>query len=106
MPRRVLRLRPRAHYEALQAARQRQSSVEGKRRYQHRAGIGGTISQGVRRVPSGRGLRRCRYCGLAKTTLQHLATAAAINLDRLVAWFDEMPQAKTRKSRFARLAPT
>lgn len=66
----------------------------------------GTISQGVRRVPSGRGLRRCRYCGLAKTTLQHLATAAAINLDRLVAWFDEMPQAKTRKSRFARLAPT
>jgi transposase len=102
MPRRVLQLRPRAHYEALQAARQRQSSVERKRRYQRRAGIEGTISQGVRAF----GLRLCRYRGLAKTTLQHLATAAAINLDRLVAWFDEIPQAKTRKSRFARLAPT
>ncbi len=101
MARRVLQLRPRAHYEALQAARQRQSSVEGKQRYQRRAGIEGTISQGVRAF----GLRRCRYRGLAKTTLQHIATAAAINIDRLVAWFDEIPQAQTRKSRFARLAP-
>ncbi|MFT5193305.1 MAG: hypothetical protein ACI9EW_001515, partial [Cellvibrionaceae bacterium] len=34
-----------------------------------------------------------------------LATAAAINLDRLVAWFDELPRGKTRTSRFAALAP-
>ena len=43
--------------------------------------------------------------GLAKTHLQHLATAAAINLDRLGAWFEERPLAKARVSRFARLAP-
>jgi transposase len=42
---------------------------------------------------------------LAKTHLKHLATAAAINFERLGAWFDERPQAMTRKSRFARLAP-
>ena len=50
------------------------------------------------------GLRRSRYWGLAKTHFQHLATAAAINLDRLGAWFEERPLAKTRVSRFARLA--
>ncbi len=61
----------------------------------------GTISQGVRSF----GLRHSRYWGLAKTHLQHLATAAAINLDRLGAWFEERPLSKTRISRFARLAP-
>lgn len=98
--RRVLQFRPRVHYEALQAARRRQTSAEGKQLYQRRAGIEGTISQGVRAF----GLRFCRYRGLAKTTLQHFATAAAINIDRLIAWFDEIPRAQTRKSRFARLA--
>lgn len=43
MARRVLPLRPRAHYEALHAARQCQSSVEGKQLYQRRAGIEGTM---------------------------------------------------------------
>jgi transposase len=42
---------------------------------------------------------------LPKTPLQHIAIAAAINIDRLVAWFDERPQATTRTSRFATLAP-
>jgi hypothetical protein len=37
--------------------------------------------------------------------LQHVATAAAINVDRIVAWLDERPRAKTRTSRFAALAP-
>ena len=46
------------------------------------------------------------YCyAIVKTGLQHIATAAAINLDRLIAWFNEMPQAQTRTSRFVRLAP-
>jgi hypothetical protein len=70
-----------------------------------RAGIEETISQGVHWVPPGRSLRCCRYRGLAKTALQHIATAAAINLDRIIAWLNEIPQAKTRISRFARLAP-
>jgi transposase len=51
------------------------------------------------------GLRRTRFRGLAKTHLQHVAIAAAINIDRIVAWLDERPRAKTRTSRFAALAP-
>ena len=34
-----------------------------------------------------------------------VAIAAAINIDRIVAWLDERPRAKTRTSRFAALAP-
>ena len=75
-------------------------SAEGRRRYARRAGIEGTISQGVRAF----GLRRGRYRGLAKTHLQHVATAAAINLERLAAWFQAIPRATTRTSRFAALA--
>ncbi len=99
-PRR-LRIQPRPQYEALQAARQLLATEAGRKLYNARAGVEGTISQGVR----GFGLRHSRYWGLAKTHLQHLATAAAINLDRLGAWFEERPMAKTRVSRFARLAP-
>jgi transposase len=99
-PRR-LRLQPRDQYQALQAARHLQTTPAGQKLYAKRAGIEGTISQGVRAF----GLRQARYRGLAKTHVQNLATAAAINLDRLAAWFDERPQAQTRTSRFARLAP-
>lgn len=65
-----------------------------------RAGVEGTISQGVRAF----GLRQTRYRGLAKTHLQHIATAVAMNLDRIVAWLEEIPRAATRTSRFAALA--
>jgi transposase len=99
-PRR-LRIQPRPQYEALQAARQLLTTEAGRKLYNARAGVEGTISQGVRSF----GLRHSRYWGLAKTHLQHLASAAAINLDRLGAWFDERPLAETRISRFARLAP-
>ena len=94
--------RPREQYEALQAARQRLKTEEGKLLYNRRAGIEGTISQGVRAF----GLRQTRYRGLAKTHLQHVATAAAINIDRLIAWLDEVPRAATRTSSFAALAPS
>jgi IS5 family transposase len=50
------------------------------------------------------GLRRARYRGLAKTGLQGVATAAAINLDRLAAWLSGRPLEPTRTSRFAALA--
>ena len=43
---------------------------------------------------------------MGKTHLQHVATAAAINLERLVAWFDGRPRAQTRTSRFAALTPS
>jgi len=98
---RRLRLPPHNHYEALEAAQTWSASEEGQQLYQRRAGVEGTLSQGVRAF----GLRRTRYLGLAKTHLQHVAIAAAINIDRLVAWLDERPRAMTRISRFAALAP-
>ena len=98
---RRLRLPPQDQYEALQAAQTWYASEAGQQLYQRRAGVEGTLSQGVRAF----GLRRTRYWGLAKTHLQHVAIAAAINLDRLVAWLDEHPRTQTRTSRFAALAP-
>ena len=98
---RRLGLPPRAEAEAVADARIGYASAEGKAQYAQRAGIEGTLSQGVRAF----GLRRTRYWGLAKTHLQHVATAAAINIDRIIAWLDERPRAMTRLSRFAALAP-
>jgi len=98
---RRLRLPPQDQYEAVAAAQTWSASEEGQQRYKRRAGVEGTLSQGVRAF----GLRRTRYWGLAKTHVQHVAIAAAINIDRLVAWLDERPRALTRLSRFAALAP-
>ena len=47
--------------------------------YAARAGIEGTLSQGVRAFD----LCQARYHGLAKTHVPHVATAAALNLARL-----------------------
>ena len=80
--------------------RQQQTTPEWKEPYNRRAGVEGTISQGVR----GFGLRKARYLGLAKVHLQHLLTANAMNLVRLFAWISGVPLAGTRISRFAALA--
>jgi hypothetical protein len=98
---RVLRLRRREEYEALQAARQRQATPAFKAQYAARAGVEGTISQGVHRC----GLRRSRYVGLAKTALNHTLIAAALNFQRTAAWLAEVPRTTTRRSAFAALAP-
>jgi transposase len=97
---RNLTVRPRPIHEALQAARQYQQSSNFHTRYKPRAGIEGALSQGVRRSD----LRRTRYLGLAKTRLQHLLTAAALNLCRIADWLAEKPFAPTRTSAFVRLA--
>jgi len=94
---RQLSLHPREAHEALLAARARQETPAGRSLYALRQGIEGTIAQGVRAF----GLRRARYRGLAKTRLQHAATAAALNLDRIAAWLEGRPLAPTRASRFA-----
>ena len=70
--------------------------------YTARAGVEGTRSQGIRRCD----LRHARYLGEAKTRLQHLLIATALNVIRVVAWCLETPLAPTRQSRFARLAPS
>ena len=59
----------------------------------------GTLSQGIRVY----GLRLARYIGEAKTALQHLLTAAAINFVRMATWLMEKPLAKTRVSAFERV---
>ena len=61
--------------------------------------IEGCLSQGVRACR----LRRSRYGGLAKTRLQHVATAAALNVVRLSAWVQGEARAATRTSRLVRL---
>lgn len=99
---RVLTLKPQALHQALNEARTRQTTESFQQRYAQRAGVEGTLSQGIRADQ----LRRSRYIGLAKTRLQHLATAAAINLARMWAWWQRIPLASTRVSRFAALAPT
>lgn len=94
--RRTLTLRPQEQHAALQAVRRQQDIPDFAEQHGARAGIEGTISQGVRSL----GLRRARYVGRAKTHLQHLLTAAAINLVRIGYWLADEPLAHTRRSRF------
>jgi transposase len=91
---------PRPEYEALNAARDRMHDPAWKERYRIRAGIEGTLSQGVRAF----GLRRSRYIGQAKTGLQEVCVAAAMNAARAVHWLAGTPRARTRVTRFAALA--
>ena len=100
-PRR-LQLHPQAEHLALAAARQRQQTPEFRQDYCRRAGIEGTISQDVRTCDA----RYSRYIGLAKTHLQQIAAAVALNCARLADWFLPIARPKkTRLSHFARLAP-
>ncbi len=88
---RAVTFRPKEQHLALQKARHRQTTEEFKETYAQRAGVEGTISQGTRVC----GLRRSRYVGTAKTHLQHVFTAVAINLVRVAAWFEETPRGQT-----------
>jgi transposase len=98
---RTLTLQPREEHEAIQFARRRQNTEEFASLYSQRAGIEGTLSQGVRAF----GLRQARYRGLKKTHLQELATATAVNVGRIANWLNDIPTAATRRSRLAALAP-
>ena len=83
----------------LEHGKQREVTPEFQSQYADRAGVEGLLSQGVRAC----GLRTAHYAGLAKTRLQHLLTAAALNLARLDAWFAERPRAATKPSRLVTL---
>lgn len=93
---RTLYLHPQSEHEALHTARQQQQTSQFRTRYAARAGIEGTISQGIRAF----GLRQCRYIGRAKTHLQNLVTAASLNFCRVYDWLMEMPLARARQSHF------
>ena len=98
--RRVMQFHQREEYEALRAARARADDPAWLERHRKRAGVEGTLSQGTRAF----GMRQSRYVGLAKTGLQEVCAAAAINVSRVVRWLDGVPRAKTRVTRFAALA--
>ncbi|MFF3786687.1 IS1182 family transposase [Streptomyces sp. NPDC001933] len=100
-PRRKLTLQDRDIHEVLHQRRAEQETDVWKERYKLRAGVEGAISQAVNRC----GLRRSRYRGLAKTSLQHQLTGAAINLARIDAHLIGTPRARTRTSHFAALRP-
>jgi transposase len=97
---RTLTLQPQEEHEAIQFAGRRQNTEEFASLYSQRAGIEGTVSQGVRAF----GLRKARYRGLKKTHLQELATATSINVSRITNWLNEIPTAATRRSRLVALA--
>jgi transposase len=87
-------------FEALQAARVREQTDNFREAYKKRAGVEGTISQAVGVL----GMRHTRYRGLDKVHLQHLMTAAAMNLMRVIDWLGGKKLSTTRTSAFARLA--
>lgn len=97
---RTLKLRTKAEHEARQKRLETQETAEFRLAYQRRAGVEGTVSQGVRN----NGLRRSRYIGIQKTHLGHVLTALAVNIQRLHAWWEGKPPATTRSSHFGALA--
>jgi hypothetical protein len=97
--RRQLTVHPREVHQAQLAARAAQDTRSFQARYALRAGAGGTIRQGV----AATGTRRARYRGLAKTRLEHVYAAAALNLIRLHAWWNGHPLDRSRTSHLARL---
>ena len=99
MKRRTIRFLPQDLYEAQDSIRRKMKTNSGQLLYNLRAGVEGTLSQGVRAY----GLRKSRYKGMPKTHLQELSIAAAMNLDRISAWLSGTPLERTRQSSFYRL---
>lgn len=90
----------RERFEALWERREAQQTEAFRKRYNKRAGVEGTISQGAFAL----GMRHSRYRGLKKNHLQNQLTAMAMNLTRSLNWINQVPQHTTDTSRFARLA--
>lgn len=93
---------PREQYEALREAKQRQNTAAFRETYALRAGVESTHAQALHRSD----VRQTRYIGLAKTRLQHIFTAIALNLVRVTEWRADTspaisPRPKTRLSPFA-----
>ena len=98
-PRRTITVRPRAPYDALQAARERPCTAPCAQDYARRAGREGTRSSGSRAC----GLRRARAMGWARTHGQPVLTAAAMPVARVARWHAGAPRARTRRSPWLRL---
>jgi transposase len=96
---RQLSLRPRHIHDAVTAARAAQATTDWQRRYATRAGVEGLMHQATHVT----GIRRARYLGLPRTTLEHSIAAAAVNLIRLDDWWTCTPLDRGRTSQFQRL---
>jgi transposase len=96
---RQLTLRPREIHDAVTATRAEQNTEAWQRKYATRAGVEGLMAQATHVT----GIRRARYLGLPRTTLEHNIAAVAINLIRLDAWWTWTPLDRTRTSHFQRI---
>lgn len=94
--------RPREQFEAQQRIRADQATDGWKEQYALRAGVEGTMAQASSRCD----VHRARYRGLARTHLQHVLTATALNLVRTDAWLAGIPLAGAWTSRLTRLHAT
>jgi hypothetical protein len=97
--RRQLTVHTQQVHQAQLAARAAAGTNDFQARYALRAGVEGTIRQGVAVT----GMRRARYRGLGKTRLEHTYAAVALNLIRLEAWWNHHPLDRTRTSHLAAL---
>jgi transposase len=97
--RRQLSLHPREMTEALRTARAQQQTKDWNTDYALQAGVEGTIRQAAAVTD----LHQARYRGLAKTHLEHIYSAVALNLIRLDAWWNGRPLDRTRTTHLARL---
>jgi hypothetical protein len=84
---RQLTLNSRPLTEALRTARAEQAGRDWQADYALRASVEGTIRQALAVTDS----RHARYRGLAKTHLEHVYSAIALNLIRLNAWWHGRP---------------
>ena len=96
---RQLTVPPREIHDAQLAARATQDTPGWQARYARRAGVEGTIRQGVAVT----GMRRARYRGLPKTQLEHVFSATALNLIRLDAYWNGHALDRSRTSHLTRL---
>jgi transposase len=87
-------------HEAVQAARFRQKTPEWKSKYESRAGIEGTFSRAVSLL----GVRQARYSRQQKVSLEHVLTAVALSILRVMEWLGGISPPKSRISAFAKLA--
>lgn len=90
---------PQAEHRALCAARECKKTEALAHQHARRAGVEGIISQAVR----GFGVRQTRCISLAKTHLQHVFTAMAMNMVRALRWLAGEYLAQTRHSAFVKL---
>jgi len=88
-------------FPTIQKARQRQEEDAFWKDYRHRAGVEGLVSVAA----NDKGMRRSRYIGQAKTALQALLTAMAINLERAALWLQGYRPAPPRRDKLQCLAP-